>query len=197
MPIFIIVLSIVPDSTRSANRQVCFALVLLFALGACVERSGPFRGHAASVPGIIQMEDFDDGSAEVAYHDSSPANEGGYYRDTAVDIELCDDKDGGLDVSYVNAGEWLNYTVDVEREGRYTVRFRVASEFAGAVFHLEAGGERTEPIAMPNTAWWQFWKDVTGHIRLKYGRQVLRFVVDSTIPAKPAGNFNYMRLTLD
>jgi hypothetical protein len=173
------------------------ALAFLVTMASACATSRPYKGHAARIPGVVQMEDFDDGPPGIAYYDSTPTNEGGYYRDTGVDIELCEDEGGGMNVAFVTAGEWLKYTVDVAFEGVYTVRFRVASEFEGGVFHLEGGSARSEAITMPNTTWWQFWKDVYGRIQLKKGRQVIRFVVDSTLPGRPAGNFNYMEFTLD
>ena len=44
--------------------------------------STPFRGTPASIPGLIEAENFDDGGEGIAYHDLSPANAGGQYRQT-------------------------------------------------------------------------------------------------------------------
>src|SRR5262249_18389475 len=42
-----------------------------------LQTSTPFGGTAAALPGMIQMENFDDGGEAVAYHDASPGNDGG------------------------------------------------------------------------------------------------------------------------
>src|SRR4051812_36934071 len=82
---------------------------------------------AASLPGTIQAEDFDDGANGVAYRDNSAGNAGGQYRTSDVDIEVTSDMSGGYDVGWTAAGEWLNYTVDVAADGTYDIAFRVAS----------------------------------------------------------------------
>src|SRR4029079_14056714 len=60
---------------------------------------------AASLPGTIQAEDFDDGANGVAYRDNSAANSGGQYRTSDVDIEVTSDTNGGYDVGWTAAGE--------------------------------------------------------------------------------------------
>ena len=77
------------------------------------------------MPGRIEAENFDNGGEGVAYHDTTPGNSGGAYRNTDVDLEVS--SDGGYDVGWTAAGEWLNYTVSVASSGSYTVGLRVAS----------------------------------------------------------------------
>ena len=43
----------------------------------------------------------------------SGANELGQYRNASVDIQKTADAGGGYDVGVLNAGEWMNYTVEV------------------------------------------------------------------------------------
>src|SRR5689334_23968636 len=47
----------------------------------------PYTTLFRSVPGTIQLENYDTGGEGAAYHDTTPANEGGAYRSDAVDIE--------------------------------------------------------------------------------------------------------------
>ena len=49
-----------------------------------------------SVPGTIQVEDFDEGTQNQAYFDTSTSNEGGDYRNTRVDIDVSGDSGGGF-----------------------------------------------------------------------------------------------------
>jgi len=87
--------------------------------------TGAIGGH--TLPGLIQAEDFDeDGS-----FDTTPANKGGRYRATAVDIESTEDVGGGFDVGWIAPGEWLEYTVNVPRTSTYRLAFRAASPFDG------------------------------------------------------------------
>ena len=86
-----------------------------------------FGGTPVSLPGTIEVERFDEGGAEVAYHDDSAGNSGGAFRTTDVDIEGTSDAGGGYDVGWVSAGEWLNYSVSVTAAGSYAMAVRVAA----------------------------------------------------------------------
>ena len=55
--------------------------------------------QSISLPGTIQVEDFDQGASGVAYYDSTDGNRGDQYRATDVDIEACDE--GGFNVGWV------------------------------------------------------------------------------------------------
>jgi hypothetical protein len=54
----------------------------------------------SSVPGMIQLENFDDGHDRIAYHDDSAGNDGGMYRQTDVDIETTTDENGGFSLGW-------------------------------------------------------------------------------------------------
>src|SRR5581483_8419852 len=109
----------------------------------------PYFATAASIPGTIEAENFDNGGEGVAYHDDSAGNAGGVYRQTDVDIAA--NPAGGYLVGWVSPGEWLKYSVNVAAAGKYTVAFRVASAGQGGTFHLEMNGtDVTGPVAVPN-----------------------------------------------
>ena len=55
---------------------------------------------------------------------------------------------GNFQLSFINAGEWLNYTVNVPSTGNYTFDFRMASLY-GATFHVEVDGvNKSGPITL-------------------------------------------------
>lgn len=137
----------------------------------------PFTGYPFGLPLRFQAEDYDSGGAGVAYQDSDPGNTGGQYRlSEGVDIEVCSDTGGGYDVGWINAGEWIEYTVDVPTTGTYTIDTRVASLQGGGRFHLTfAGIDRTGDIVVPNTTGWQTWTTVSATASLQAGTQVMRF----------------------
>jgi hypothetical protein len=150
---------------------------------------------SATLPGTIQVEDFDDGANGVAYRDTTAGNSGGQYRATDVDIETSSDSGGGYSLGWVFAGEWLNYTVNVTAAGTYDLDFRVASAGSGGTFHLEVGGvNKTGPLTVPNTGGWQTWMTVrkTG-ISLAAGQQIWRLVMDTNGSTTAVGNFNFIR----
>jgi hypothetical protein len=104
---------------------------------------------------------------------------GGQYRTTeAVDVETC--TEGGYNLSYVQAGEWFEYTVNVATAGVYTLQARVATNAAGKSFHVELDGQTIGTIAIPNTGDWQTWSTVSVTTpALTAGTKVLRLVVDN------------------
>ena len=160
--------------------------------------STPFSGTPVALPGTVQLENFDNGGAGVAYVDQSSGNSGGQYRSTDVDIEASADAGGGFNLGWISAGEWLNYSVTVPAAGTYRVEVRVASPAAGGTFHLEVNGvNKTGPLTVPNTGGWQSWQTVvkTG-VSLSAGPQIIRVVMDTNGSSTNAvGNFNWLRIS--
>jgi len=157
--------------------------------------SSPYGGSPAPVPGRIEAENFDQGGQGVAYADTTAGNSGGQYRSTDVDIEGSTDAGGGYDVGWMDAGEWLNYTITVTTPGVYTLQARVASAGQGGTFHVEVNGvDRTGPLAIPDTGGWQAWQTlVVNNVAFPTaGVQVLRVVLDTNGPNGPVGNLNYL-----
>ncbi|MBN1598768.1 MAG: carbohydrate-binding protein, partial [Bacteroidales bacterium] len=144
------------------------------------QTQAPFGGTARAIPGTIQLEDYDTGGEGVAYHDNDASNNGGQYRTSeGVDIEAC--SEGGYNVGWIVAGEWLEYTVNVASTGTYNLDARVASTSGGS-FHIEFNGaDRTGVISVPNTGDWQSWQSVTASgISLNAGQQIMRIYMDGT-----------------
>jgi hexosaminidase len=142
----------------------------------------PFTGTPASIPGTIDATDFDNGGEGAAYHDTAEYNAGGQYRpDVNVGIGPSTDVDGGHQLEYTVAGEWVRYTVDVARSGTYAVHVRAASEGSGHRFHFADDAARPlgNDFAVPDTGGWQKWTTVDGEVRLTSGRQVLTLVEDT------------------
>ncbi|HET9317661.1 MAG TPA: carbohydrate-binding protein, partial [Vicinamibacteria bacterium] len=133
---------------------------------------------AASGTTRIQAENFDTGGEGVAYHDTDAANNGGQYRTSeGVDVEATTDTGGGNNDGWINAGEWLEYTVNVAAAGTYNLKLRVARQPSGTstVMVLFGGVDRTGSLTVPSTAGWQTWTDLnrTG-VSLPAGQQVMR-----------------------
>ncbi|HEU4322594.1 MAG TPA: carbohydrate-binding protein, partial [Roseiflexaceae bacterium] len=135
----------------------------------------PYGGSPRAIPGTVQAEDFDNGGEGVAFHDNDAANAGTQYRSTGVDIESTGDTGGGYNVGWIGSGEWLEYTVNVQSAGTYTLAARVASGGTSGSFRVEFGGvDKTGTVAVPNTGGWQSWANVSRTVNLSAGQQVLR-----------------------
>ncbi len=157
----------------------------------------PYGGTAAALPGTIQAENFDEGGAEVAYHDATAGNAGGKYRTSDVDVESTTDAGGGFNVGWMSVGEWLKYSVNVAAGGTYDLEFRVASNGGGGTIHLEVNGSnKTGSIGIPNTGGWQSWTTVRkSGVSLSAGPQVWRLVVDQAGASGATLNLNRIVVT--
>jgi hypothetical protein len=140
-----------------------------------------FTVPAASVPvlpGRITAVNFDSGAEGVAYHDTTPGNTGGAFRSSDVDIQPS--SEGGYNVGWTIAGEWLRYTVDVPQGGSYLLQLRVASRDGGGRLHVSFGGTNvTGSVAVPRTVAWQTWTTVSVPVTLAAGRQAMTLHVDT------------------
>ena len=150
----------------------------------------PFGGTARIIPGTIEAEDYDVGGENVAYYDSDSENKGGKYRSDAVDIETS--SQGGYSIGYLAAGEWLEYTVDVNESTTYNIEVGVASKSGSGTIDLNFDeGGATGNLNAPNTGDWQNWTTVTKEkVALQSGKQVLRLNIVS-----PGMNVDYIKLT--
>jgi subtilisin family serine protease len=157
--------------------------------------STPFGGAAATIPGTIEAENFNDGGAGAGYLDNTPGNQGGAYRTTDVDISSTNDLGSGYTVSFIQPGEWLAYSVSVSVTAQYTLESRVASSGAGGVYHVEVDGlDVTGPIGVPNTGGWDSWQTVlTPGITMTAGPHIVRAVFDTRGGSGFFGNLNYTR----
>jgi len=157
----------------------------------------PYKG-VIDLPGTIEGEHFDSGADGISYHDSDTQNQGGASvrsDATGVDIESIS---GGYAISYTRAGEWLEYTVNVNEAGLYEYDAYMSSQDGGGSFSLALSGDNgltdlTGDVPVARTGAWSTYKMVHGRLtrELEAGPQVLRFIVNS-------GNllFNFDKIVL-
>lgn len=144
----------------------------------------PFADN--NIPGIVYADNYDLGKITYAYNDAdyentgvSPQtswNSGGCYRNDGVDIEQCNDfPANGYDVGWINAGEWMKYTVNISQAGSYNIDVRYASNQADGKFILKLDGNIISSIiTVPVTGGWQTWQTMTlQNIQLPAGKHSL------------------------
>ena len=146
----------------------------------------PFRDM--ELPGTIEAEDFDCGGEGVAFHDDEEEDKGnvGYRTDNGgVDI-VGGAPDGTCAIGYTPAGEWLEYTVDVKKEGIYSYEAIVSSGNTNSAISLSLNDGNTltaltSDIAVPcpEENSWSHYESVEGRllIPLQKGRQVIRMTI--------------------
>jgi hypothetical protein len=137
-----------------------------FALssGASTPPSNGFQ----PIPGVIQAES--------------------YNYMSGVATEPTTDAGAGLDVGWIDNGDWMGYNVNVATAGTYTVNLRVASPYSGASLSLnKTDGTVLGSAIIPNTGGFQNWQTITMQVTLSAGNQTL--VIGST--SSPEWNINW------
>ncbi len=128
----------------------------LIAVQCAESPQTPYLGSPALIRqsgSRIEAEHFDDGGEGVAYHDATPTNDG----DASVRAEGVDISDRGTlySVTHTLAGEWLEYTVDVQTSGLYDIKLRTQGnnvDGARVRFYLD-GQPLTSTAVIPNAPW--------------------------------------------
>jgi aryl-phospho-beta-D-glucosidase BglC (GH1 family) len=133
-------------------------------------------GVAAPLPGTVEAEDFDAGGEGFTYHDADASNLAGAYRpDEGVDIYSRND--GGYQIGSTVPGEWLEYSVEVSRDGQYTLDCHLAAIQAGGTFSIQFTDGTADTLAAPNSGSWLTTKTVSTVLPLKAGVQIMRLTV--------------------
>jgi hypothetical protein len=115
------------QSIRPTLTAICASLALCAnAAPAAAQTSSPYNGTPKAVPGIIEVEAYDNGGEGIGYHDTDSVNSGGQYRQDGVDISAIpeDGAGGQYSVGWLATNEWLKYTINVTKPGLYNLKIR-------------------------------------------------------------------------
>ncbi len=108
---------------------------------------------------------------------------------SGIQTEACSDAGGGQDVGYTDAGDWMDYTLNVTTSGAYTVDLRIASTVTSGQIQIKNGTTILATVNLPNTGGWQTWQTVTSpQFNLSAGSQTLRVQVSAS-----GWNINWMQ----
>ncbi|SEW53470.1 carbohydrate-binding protein [Chitinophaga arvensicola] len=122
-----------------------------------------------NVPVKIQAENFDNSNACCT--------------------EATADIGGGLDVSYIGAGTWFEYDLNVPRADTYRIQFRVAVNSIASL-KIQLDSTLLQTVNLPASGGWQKWITVTSApIRLEQGQQTIKIVSN-----KDGWNFNWLSI---
>lgn len=138
------------------------------------------------LPGTIAAANYDyfptDGEGRT-YHDLTPTNSGGAYRNDAVDVAT--DLTGAPFVTDFAAGEWLTYTVNIPANGSYGIAVEYAAANAGSTLRATMGSnDITADVPLQATGGLNSWRSSTlaSQFNLTAGVQVLRLAAGGTSP---------------
>jgi hypothetical protein len=94
-----------------------------------------------------------------------------YSKMSGVVLDQC--SEGGQNVGGIQAGDWMDYSVNVPAAGSYKVNFRVAGP--GGQFQLKnAAGTVLASVTAPATGGYQTYTTVSTTVTLSAGQQTLR-----------------------
>jgi len=109
---------------------------------------------------------------------------------SGTQTEAC--SEGGLNVGYIDADDWMVWDVNLPNSGRYLIEYRVASLSGGGTLQIEkAGGVPAYGILdIPNTGGWQNWTTIQQTVNLDLGAQQI------AIKALAGGwNINWLKIS--
>ena len=171
-----------------SSRTAVVAVLVAVAIGGCspadpeeIETSqqallacqSPYGGTARAIPGTIEAEHYDLGGEGCAYHDTTAGNSGNVLRTDGVDLQAA--SEGGHNIGWVAAGEWLRYTVNVTAAGQYTLELRMAATAAGRPRRVDGVDGDRQHLPIPNTGNYQTYATITSRsVTLAAGVQVLQ-----------------------
>ena len=146
----------------------------------------PFK-NAFVFPALVQAEDYDEGGQGVSYSDKDIANQGNAYREDGVDVVGLECTDSaatkdckGFAVGYTQAGEWMEYSVNVPADAKYFVKANVATASETSSFMLLVDNDAvTDTVVVPKTdTTWDVYKEIdVGAVELKQGEHVIRLLI--------------------
>ena len=103
-----------------------------------------------------------------------------------------EDEGGGLNVGWIDAGDWMEYALIIPSQGNYAISYRAASQNGsnpGIMSYID--GNLVDSTAVPATGGWQSWITVQGGIiTLDAGEYVLRVSTTSG-----GFNLNWLKFT--
>lgn len=116
----------------------------------------PFNG-VIEIPGIIEAENFDHGDDNMTFHDSDTKDQGNVnYRTDNDGVDIVKGN-GGYAIGYTANGEWLEYSVNVTKSGKYNCYATASATGDGAKFYV-----LRYTLTGASTVLWQFEVPKTG-----------------------------------
>lgn len=157
----------------------------------------PYGGNLSYIPGVIQsglFDEFEGGSGQgISYQDASSENLGDFRLNEQADVSK--DPNEGAILTWIDAGEWTEYSVDIEKDGIYEVEIRYSNGNSGSAgpLNIELNEQQiAEGITFPSTGKWETFSSVKTNIPLKKGSRILRLDFEGSGMNLSTLKFNYV-----
>ena len=101
---------------------------------------------------------------------------------SGIQTEAC--SESGLNVGWIDAGDWMVWDINLPATGNYRVEYRIAGMNGGAIRLEKAGANPIYgTINVPVTGGWQNWQTISHTVSLTAGQQQIAIYA-------PAGGYN-------
>src|SRR5215203_4614753 len=108
---------------------------------------------------------------------------------SGVQTEITKDTSGGLNVGWIEQGDWMDYSINPSSSGTYTINLRIDNPNTGAQLQIKkSDGTVLSTVNLPNTWGWQEWQTTATTVTLAAGVQTIR--IQSS--AAPGWNINWL-----
>ena len=148
----------------------------------------PFK-DTLTIPGKIEVENYDKGGNGRGFLDSDIENENSLYRDDNAGL---DSAEGAIIYGWGYADDWLRYTVKASKNDSLTLTARVASPSDSTFFSVLVDEKKVVTVMVPNTGDWKTFETVAVSVpAIAEGAHVLKIKID-----KPYFNLDWIEFTI-
>jgi hypothetical protein len=114
-----------------------------------------------------------------------------YFDMYGIQTEPCSDIGGGLNVGYIEAGDWMKYYLTAKESGFYSLSGRISGYEPGTL-KFEFNDSIQAYLSYTATNGWQNWQDFSTEVYLEEGDYTMEVIAQSQ-----AFNINYYRFELE
>jgi len=107
---------------------------------------------------------------------------------SGISIQSTSDVSGIANVGWIDAGDWLEYNIDVPNAGEYTLYCRISAN-AGTSLEIQENSQTLQTMQIPSTGGWQNWKTFQFNLSLTAGKHKL-----SVYTGKGMFNLNWIEI---
>jgi endoglucanase len=94
-----------------------------------------------------------------------------------VQTENTTDAGGGVNVGYIDYGDWMEYKINVPSSGTYELKLRLATpSISNPQFQVKNGNNVLATVNVPNTGGFQVWQTHSIMVNLPSGNQTIRLL---------------------
>ncbi|MFL9845107.1 carbohydrate-binding protein [Flavobacterium rhizosphaerae] len=132
-------------------------------------------GNIQTISGLIQAESF--------------------YVNNGLALEDTTDSGGGQNIGYTDAGDYLDYLVNINEAGNYKIEYRTSGQSQTGQVTLQLINndvvQDIQTVSFPPTGGWQTWVTTAAQAELPQGRYYLRILITA-----PGFNLNWVKFSL-